>query len=523
MMNKLVTFRHLAVAGFACLLAASCSDVTDDGTTLPPGMYPMTFTASVDGLTATRATTDNSSRWTGGEQVNIQVNNTSKTYTATSDGALTSTDGFYWQDKNSINVNAWYPVNFNLDNITRQNENENYAQLDFLYAPQSSVSFNTTASLNFEHRMAKVTATLKAGSGLTDSDLQNAEVKFYGYTTATVDCAAGTITSPNSNGWITAYPSGNSYSALLIPQSPFTAGEKFISVTISGNIYYYTPATGDADTEAGKAYNYTITVHKNGMIVSADGWESMGGDVTGTNDTEPYTITVTGDGISDIAISNTTDASNGKFSYPLDATDNPVLTFKVNDGKGVTAVELAGRCEYEQTYDATQRQFTFTLSDISTSVDIHLVTKDSESPQVGYLVYEDKTIFHNLINPAAGIVYKIEGQTVYVVALKSGGFIKGKADYGGAVSNHKPAITGCSWGVSEQSLRDIFAVQEAKGDNSWPSQWNRLFGQHWYGDEGAAWGKTIGSATGNSERFNKDDWPTPGGANTRAFCTITMP
>lgn len=520
MMNKLVTFRHLAVAVFACLMAASCSDVTDDGTALPPGTYPMTFTASVDGLTATRATTDNNSRWTGGEQVNIQVNNTSKTYTATSDGVLTSTDGFYWQDKNSINVKAWYPVNFNLANITRQNDGNNYAQLDFLYAPQSSIPFNTTASLNFEHRMAKVTATLKAGSGLTDSDLQNAEVKFYGYTAATVDCAAGTITSPNSNDWITAHLSGNSYSALLIPQSPFTAGGKFISVTISGDTYYYTPSAGDADTEAGKAYNYTITVHKSGMIVSADGWESMD-NVTGNNDTEPYIITVTGEGISDISIANTTNALSGKFSYPLDATDNPVLTFKVNEGKGVTAVELAGRCKYNQAFDVTQKQFTFTLSDIKTSVGIHLVTKDIEaSPQVGYLVYEDKTISQNLMNPPIGIVYKIEGQKVYVVALESGGYMSGKADYSGAVYNHKPAIQGCRWSVSEQSLRDIFTVQEASGDSSWPSQWKRLSGQHWYGDDGAGWGWSIGNATGERGHFNKDKNQ---GANTRAFCTITMP
>ena len=62
MMNKSNPFRHLAVAVFACLMAASCSDVTDDGTALPDGKYPMTFTASVDGLSApnpaSRATTD---------------------------------------------------------------------------------------------------------------------------------------------------------------------------------------------------------------------------------------------------------------------------------------------------------------------------------------------------------------------------------------------------------------------------------------------------------------------------------
>lgn len=136
-MNKSNPLRNLAVAGFVCLLAASCSDLTDDdGTTLPDGKYPMTFTASVDGLTATRATTDNSSQWAGGEEVNIQVGSDSKTYTAASNGTLTCADGFYWQDKNSVNVTAWYPVNFSLTNIADQSQSDNYAKLDFLYSPQ---------------------------------------------------------------------------------------------------------------------------------------------------------------------------------------------------------------------------------------------------------------------------------------------------------------------------------------------------------------------------------------------------
>ena len=507
------------------LFAASCSDVTDaDGTALPDGKYPMAFTAAVDGLTATRATTDNNSRWAGGEQVAVQVNGTTKTYTAASDGTLTAADGFYWQDKNSVNVAAWYPADFSLANITKQDESDNYARLDFLYAPQSSVSFNTPATLNFGHRMAKVSATLKAGSGLTDSDLNGATVKFYGYTAATVDCAAGTITEPNTNGWITAYhPSGNSYSALVIPQQ--MQNQKFIRVTVgtgdAARDYFYTPTgTNDANLEAGKAYNYTITVHKSGMVVSADGWESMG-DVTGTNDTDPYTITVTGEGVSDITVSNTTTSLDGKFSYPFNTMDKPVLTFSVNAGKGVTAVEMTGRCTYNRTFDATKRQFSFTLSDISTSIDIRIATKDIEvSPQVGYLVYEDKTISQNLINPVAGIVYKIDEKNVYVVAVESGGYLSGRASYSGAVRDHKPSVAGCNWTVLEQLLRDIFKIQENNQDSSWPKEWKRLSGAHWYKDDGSAWGWAVNSSAGEKVHFNKDQGQ---GANTRAFCTIAMP
>lgn len=105
-MNKLVTFRHLVVAGILALLAASCSDVTDDGT-LPDGKYPMTFTASVAGLIVTRATTDNS--WTGEEVVAIQIGREVKQYVAAVGGSLTVASGstpFYWQNTSNIAVNA---------------------------------------------------------------------------------------------------------------------------------------------------------------------------------------------------------------------------------------------------------------------------------------------------------------------------------------------------------------------------------------------------------------------------------
>lgn len=512
MMNKLVTFRHLAVAGFACLLATSCSDVTDDDTTLPDGKYPMTFTAAVDELTTTRATTDNNSRWTGGEQVNIQVNNTSKTYTATSDGALTSTDGFYWQDKNSINVKAWYPVNFNLANITRQNDGNNYAQLDFLYAPQSSVPFNTTASLTFGHRMAKVSATLKAGSGLTDSELNGATVKFYGYTTATVDCAAGTITGLAANGWITAYhPSGNSYAALVIPQQ--MQHQKFIRVTVgtgdAARDYFYTP-TGedDANLKAGNQYAYTITVHKNGMVVSADGWESMG-DVTGTDDTDPsYTITVTAQNLTDVGITNTTtgtgESGSALFQYAFDATENPVLSFKTGSGYEVASVRIEGRVKNSFEFDGTDGTYRYTLSDVRSDVRITVATvayTQPTAPQTGDYLYADGTFSREtlFLKTCAGVFYSNKK----VVALHDAGRLTsvnaGIVKDGSLrrmVSGYTPKVKDKSWYAPSgddcggfynayQSSSAVIAASLEKAGGSVPGQiwttdvWNDNY-QLWY-------------------------------------------
>lgn len=107
MMNLGISLWLACVAG---LMATSCTDDADNSTALPPGTYPMTFTAAVDGLTATRATTDNT--WTGGENVAIQIGSDVKKHTAANNGNLTVASGstpFYWQNAaETKTVTAWY-------------------------------------------------------------------------------------------------------------------------------------------------------------------------------------------------------------------------------------------------------------------------------------------------------------------------------------------------------------------------------------------------------------------------------
>jgi hypothetical protein len=512
-----------AIAG----LCTSCSDITDSrgDTSLPDGKYPMTFTAAVDGLAATRATTDNNSWWTGNEAVNIQVGSESKTYTAASNGALTCTDGFYWGDKNSVNVTAWYPVDFSLANITDQSQSDNYAKLDFLYSSPKEVSFNTTASLNFEHRMAKATATLQAGSGLANSDLSGATVKFYGYTTATVDCAAGTIADPSNNGWITAYKSGSSYSALLIPQSPFPGGEKFISVTIGSNTYYYIPQSGDADTEAGKAYNYTITVHKSGIVVSADGWQSIG-EVTGTNDTNPsYTITLTANNLTDINFTNTTKGaatgSSTPFQYAFDTTENPVLTFKTGSGYEVTGVQIAGIATNSFAFDGTSSTFQYTLSDVHSDVRIDVATvsyTQPDAPQAGDYLYADATFSHEalFLKPCAGVFYSASR----VVALHSAGTSYWRSSYNNdgmnnLINAYQPKVKNKNWYLPEKDrCSELYNANHSDGKVAaaiakaggtypgqiWTSEGNR---DSWHGWANPSTGEngSINEATFNVRAF----------------------
>ena len=264
-MNKLIPFRHLAMAFFSCLLAASCSDLTDDATTLPEGKYPMTFTAQVDGLTVSRATSDNS--WAGNEEVAIQIGNGEvKKYTAASDGNLTVASGgtpFYWQNTNNITVNAWYPYSEAkpaadaLIVKANQSEDNNYQASDYLETDATDVAFNNPVALTFKHRTAKVIVTLQEGEGVTD--ISGVTVKFLNQTQVEDN---GTEVIPNT----TVTP--DAYTALLIPIR--IQKKQFIKVTIGMNDaardYYYTPT--NVNLEAGQQYSYTITVKKEGLTVT---------------------------------------------------------------------------------------------------------------------------------------------------------------------------------------------------------------------------------------------------------------
>lgn len=284
----------VAVCCFA-LMAASCSDLTDDGgTTLPDGMYPMTFTAAVDGLTATRATTDNT--WTEGDKVAIQIGNDVKEYAAASGGKLTvvSGDPFYWQSTAAITVNAWYPYSASKPADTElrvkanQGEGSNYQASDYMEAVDATVAFNNPA-LAFKHRTAKVVVTLAAGEGVTG--VADATVTFVNQTG--VDGGMEVISKKETPG-----DGATTYTALLIPQQ--MQNLKFIKVTLRGNDYFYTPTgQNDANLMGGNRYTYTVTVTKNGLAVTAGGateWNS--GPTTDVTSKEP----ASGYSVSDLKI-----------------------------------------------------------------------------------------------------------------------------------------------------------------------------------------------------------------------------
>lgn len=386
MMNKSNPFRHLAVAGFACLLAASCSDVTDDDTTLPDGTCPMTFTASVDGLTATRATTDNT--WTGGEEIAIQIDGEVKKYTAASGGNLTvasSGTPFYWQTTSETKtVSAWYlpdysatsPTTFAVQSDQSKTESgsaaDNYQRSDFLYAPATDISFSgrSTTSLSFYHQTARVVVNIVNAEAATDaSTIQSVVIGHAdnlalsgsytaptgtGVTAGTWNTNSGTPTMGTITPRKLAAPgtlAGGgtalaSYAALVIPQQ--MKDKKFIAVSLAnGNTYYYTPTQDDAaNLQSGKQYTYDITVKHGYLEVTSvtvgSAWGSDGSaeDVTGKTPSEGYAPDDLKVGDYYYSDGNTSDGGYRKYSDGTTAIMPVQPVLKDADGKDRTVIGI---------------------------------------------------------------------------------------------------------------------------------------------------------------------------------------
>ena len=336
------------------LLAYSCSDLTDEGNILPPGKYPMTFTAAVDGLTATRATTVDG-EWAGGEEVAIQIGDDVKKYTAASGGNLTvATSGtpFYWQTATEVKtVSAWYSLTYSPTkpatfSVQEDQSSNGYQKSDFLYATPQDITYisgGSSSELKFKHLPAKVVVNLKYGEGVTAGEVTAATVRLVNQATASgaITEADGTVTQATpGNATIIPMPqtaaSGyqQSVQALLVPQQ--MQSKKFVKVTIGTGTaaecdYYYIPTGDDANLEAGKQYTYTITVKKTGLEVTVTGNGTSWTDktITGSTDgTTQFHITAPATGVTIEAAAgsggNLTD--NGSGSYTLSGGNKITIT-----------------------------------------------------------------------------------------------------------------------------------------------------------------------------------------------------
>lgn len=400
----------------------SCTDDAADGDRLPDGMYPMTFITTVQGLTQTRATVDNT--WTGGEEVAVKVGNEVKKYTAASSGALTLSDAgnpHYWTNR-TMTVQAWHsatysdtrPTNFTVQQD--QNSDANYQNSDMLYAIQSvTYSSGSPVSLAFKHLPVKVVVNLKADTqnGITADEVTNATVTLMNQTftsgTITVDESSQTCTVAQATGGsevitprkLTSVATDyqQTLQALLVSQQ--MKDTKFIKVTIGADAaardYYYTPTTDvDGKLEAGNQYTYDITVKKTGLAVTVqnNGMQWTDNSINGGDPAvkDYYVITLPSastTGLSNVVVTNsqgqTISAESDGVSYHLPAASVAFSISYTSANAMKSFVPVSGLADFSRTGNSNSftANYTRVCSDITLSYD--------DYAEVGDYYYSDGT------------------------------------------------------------------------------------------------------------------------------------
>ena len=465
-MSKANQFRTYLVAGVACLsLLASCSTDEDDGTTLPDGKYPMTFTAQVDELTATRATTDTDGKtsWQTEDPVAISMdggaNHKQYKITDTGTGAM-SPDGeantLYWQNSNETKtLAAWSPVSCTIGSNTGSGEvsitdqSSSFGTLEnILHAPAKGYTYSSgnPVAFSFRHALAKVKVTLQKGDGIED-DLSGATVTFMGYTAGTL--GYGGMTGSGSNGDITpktetpANGGASIYTVLLIPQN--MQGKKFIKVTVGTSAaardYFYTPTgSTDADLEAGKEYAYTITVKKTGLAVQVTdngaAWGS-GTDITGSEPStiEHHVITITNkNNLTNLEVKDAngtaiTAQHDGTYQLPATAT-----TFSVSyspSDKTKSLVPTSGLCRLSSRSANTDNglkyicNYSSVISDVTLDLDKYVQAGDYYYSD-GTWTPETPSVSNSGSPTAIGVVFYAGAGTDDDISHYSGSGLTGK-------------------------------------------------------------------------------------------------
>lgn len=375
-MKRLRILQTACALASLLMLAACTQNELTDGTRLAEGKYPLTLAAKMGGLATTRATADGT--WNNGDEVAVQVgsgnNAPVKKYTAATNGDLTSTDPFYWQKADETKqVSAWYlgtgysgaqpttwSVHYDQNTTESGNSSDNYQRSDFLYAPQTDISYGSDAkSLTFYHQVAKVVINICKTDFLTDKSQITAvsinnvalsgkfSVPTSGNYGLEVDETASKTTFVIPKELASANADVNflvSYEALVIPQTVAKDGN-FIGITLyDGITYYYKAVENHNKLNAGSVHTYNIAVKRTGLEVSVGennmGW---GSGATGSGSTElitkidlsqgPYTISDDDKYI-----------LTGSGSYTLTINGSPTVIFKnarIETPKGAP-IEITG-------------------------------------------------------------------------------------------------------------------------------------------------------------------------------------
>lgn len=310
--------RFLPVLLLSGGLLAACSKedtLSDRGTPLPPGEYPLELTAgglqavATPAQASTRGTKDGN--WWNVKSVAVSVGDEIKKYDVAASSSddyrsatLTSNTPFWWTHSDETKtVTAWCPYSAKMPKkgdswtISDAQTSVTMAREDFLWAYEK-IPFadrETSGQLKFRHLLAKVVINLRQSDYLEthrnsvlvriDDCLVEGIFKNSGndlYLTEKVNGRLiNVVPSKLANP---PYGASASYEVLLIPQAiPQGTSQKImqqkIKIMVGDATYVWNMAVGGGTLLGGHIYTFDITVKEHGLEVSVNetiGWDTNG-------------------------------------------------------------------------------------------------------------------------------------------------------------------------------------------------------------------------------------------------------
>lgn len=281
------------------LSLASCSqdELAEQGTALPDGMYPMTFTAvqvAPENTPQTRVSdydegSEHKSKWTKGDKITVIVSKDGgyteeTTCTLDENGKITEySPQLYWQTTENYDINAWYYSNITGQGTETGNAvslaNQSGGLAYVLKAKPVEVNYQTkNIALTFFHQLAKVRVKLVKGS--YEGELSDATVKVKGYTSCTV--TNGVVSEGSDEGYIQMCKKGDYYEANLVPGTlqasnafEISIGEKTVQASLKEE---------KVTLDKGTVHEITININAESKDVTIDS------DCTITGEHKPIVI-----------------------------------------------------------------------------------------------------------------------------------------------------------------------------------------------------------------------------------------
>lgn len=296
-------------AVLAAMLLCACSsgegnELTEEPDTPSVKKLPILISTVWSGIEDTRAT-DYS--FESGDEAGLYVVNHNSDGTAsdlkntgnhvdnmkfTYNGTWTPESQIYWlDDKTPADFYFYYPYTATVSNVSAmpfsvkadQGTLDAYKAGDMLVGSTKNVAPTASAvKISVKHVMSQILVKLVPGNGFTESTLAAAKVgvKVNGVKTqSTVNLATGAVTATGTATSVTPMKDGDSYKALIVPQS--VAEGNLITVNVDGRDFNLKKAF---EFVGGTRHKFTVTLSKtsSGINVDIGQWENDDIDHGGT-------------------------------------------------------------------------------------------------------------------------------------------------------------------------------------------------------------------------------------------------